>query len=151
MDITWMHVSHLRKVLLHLFSKLGGIVALPHVIQLLKEAGCPLIQQTYHVCLDVREPPQKHGKFPTPRSSLHSLAFQPEPESDHDGRNADGDSSLRCHAYKCCNSFVALLTTHVGTLSKHRHQPQLQLILHMAQILQKCMLQSKRWIEELVT
>ena len=73
MDITWMHVSYLRKVLLHLFSKLGGIVTLPHIVQLLKEAGCPLIQQTYHICLDVREPPQKHSKLPTPCISGHSL------------------------------------------------------------------------------
>ncbi len=123
MDITWMHVSYLWKILLHLFSELGSIVALPHIVQLLKEAGRPLIQQTHHVCLDVWEPPQKHGKFPAPCISVSLL--EPQSKQINDGRNANGNSSLRCHAHKCCNSFVALLTTHVGTLSKHRHQPQL--------------------------
>lgn len=74
--ITWMHVSYLRKVLLHLFSKSGGIVALPHIVQLLKEAGRPLIQQTHHVCLDVRKPPQKHGKLPVPCISVYLLELQ---------------------------------------------------------------------------
>ena len=86
-----MHVSYLRKVLLHLFSKLGGIVALPHIVQLLKEAGCPLIQQTHHVCLDVWETPQKYSKLPASCENLYLLELQSK--SDHDGRNANANSS----------------------------------------------------------
>lgn len=89
-------MSYLRKVLLHLFSKLGGIVALPHVVQLLKEAGRPLIQQPHHVCLDAREPPQEHGKFPASCISVHSL--EPQYKKTHDGRNIDVNSSLHCRA-----------------------------------------------------
>ena len=90
-----MHMSYLRKFLLHLFGKLGGIVALPYVVQLLKEAGRPLIQQAHHVCLDVWEPPQKHGELPASCRIRYSLELQSK--SGHNGRNANANcSALPC-------------------------------------------------------
>lgn len=56
--------QHLWQVLGHLLGKEDAVVAFAHVVQLLKEAGCPLVQQAHHICADAGEPPQEHSKLP---------------------------------------------------------------------------------------
>lgn len=55
---------HLWQVSCHLLGKQNAIVAFAHIVQLLKEAGCPLVQQPHHVCTDAGKAPQKHSKLP---------------------------------------------------------------------------------------
>lgn len=57
-------MQHLWQVLFHLFCKDDAIVAFSDVVQLLKEAGSPLVQQAHHICADAWEAPQKDSKLP---------------------------------------------------------------------------------------
>ena len=58
------YCTDLRELLGHVVCKSDAIVALLHIVQLLKEAAGPLVYQCREVCPDLRKSPQEHSNSP---------------------------------------------------------------------------------------